>query len=124
MPTYEYACTSCHRHFEVVQRFSDAALEVCEVCGGALKRVFHPVGIVLKGSGFYATDNRSGKKFTPAATKEGGGSETASGSESSGSESSGSESSGGSGSSSSAAESSASAPEKKADKKTPGGSAS
>lgn len=72
MPTYEYACTSCHRHFDVVQRFSDAPLETCEECGGGLKRVFHPVGIVLKGSGFYATDNRSGKKALTASTKEGG----------------------------------------------------
>ena len=66
MPTYEYACTSCHRHVEAVQRFTDAPLETCEECGGALKRVFHPVGIVLKGSGFYSTDNRSRKRpFTP-----------------------------------------------------------
>ena len=71
MPTYEYACTSCGRHFDVVQKFSDAPLETCEVCGGKLKRVFHPVGVVLKGSGFYSTDNRSGKALTPA-SKEGG----------------------------------------------------
>ncbi|HVL31968.1 MAG TPA: FmdB family zinc ribbon protein [Actinomycetota bacterium] len=62
MPTYEYACKSCGRHLEVQQSFSDAPLETCESCGGQLKRVFHPVGIVLKGSGFYATDNRGGKK--------------------------------------------------------------
>jgi len=66
MPTYEYACTECKRHFEAVQSFSEAPLETCEVCGGNLRRVFHPVGIVLKGSGFYSTDNRGGKKFTPA----------------------------------------------------------
>jgi len=66
MPTYEYACTSCHRHLDVVQSFSDAPLETCEVCGGKLKRVFHPVGIVLKGSGFYATDNRGKKPVAPA----------------------------------------------------------
>ncbi|MFA5890917.1 MAG: FmdB family zinc ribbon protein [Actinomycetota bacterium] len=66
MPTYEYACTSCHRHIDAVQRFTDPPLETCEECGGALKRVFHPVGIVLKGSGFYSTDNRSRKRpFTP-----------------------------------------------------------
>lgn len=68
MPLYEYACTSCGRHFDVQQSFSDAPLQTCEECGGKLKRVFHPVGIVLKGSGFYATDNRGGKK-TPAADK-------------------------------------------------------
>jgi putative FmdB family regulatory protein len=87
MPAYEYACTSCHRHFEVHQSFSDAPLEVCEVCGGKLKRVFHPVGIVLKGSGFYATDSR-GKKSSSSA----GGSKESGGKESGGKESSGSSS--------------------------------
>jgi putative FmdB family regulatory protein len=72
MPTYEYACTSCGRRFDVVQKFSDAPLAVCEVCGGKLKRVFHPVGVVLKGSGFYSTDNRSGKKALSPSSKEGG----------------------------------------------------
>jgi len=61
MPTYEYACMSCGRHVEAVQSFSDEPLRTCEHCGGPLKRVFHPVGIVLKGSGFYSTDNRSSK---------------------------------------------------------------
>lgn len=66
MPTYEYACSSCQRRFEIVQRFADEPLETCEECGGALRRVFHPVGIVLKGSGFYATDNRGGKALNPS----------------------------------------------------------
>lgn len=61
MPTYEYQCTACGERLEVVQRFSDDPLTTCEACGSTLKRVFHPVGVVLKGSGFYATDNRSGK---------------------------------------------------------------
>ena len=65
MPTYEYRCSSCGRTFEVVQSFTDAPLTVCDVCGGEVKRVFHPVGIVLKGSGFYSTDNRSGKSLSP-----------------------------------------------------------
>lgn len=69
MPTYEYACMSCDRHFEVYQSFSDEPLRTCEVCGGPLRRVFHPVGIVLKGSGFYSTDNRSGSKFRSAEPK-------------------------------------------------------
>ena len=64
MPTYEYVCLSCDRHFEVYQSFSDEPLRTCEVCGGPLRRVFHPVGIVLKGSGFYSTDNRSSKRRT------------------------------------------------------------
>lgn len=61
----------CGRHIEVVQSFSDEPLRTCENCGGPLKRVFHPVGIVLKGSGFYSTDNRSSKSklATPSESK-------------------------------------------------------
>jgi putative FmdB family regulatory protein len=59
MPTYEYACLSCGHHVEVYQRFSDEPLTVCGVCGGPLRKVFHPAGILFKGSGFYATDSRS-----------------------------------------------------------------
>jgi putative FmdB family regulatory protein len=62
MPTYEYECTSCGRHIEVFQRFTEDALTTCAACGGALRKVFHPAGIVFKGSGFYATDSRSGGK--------------------------------------------------------------
>ena len=58
MPTYEYACTECGDRTEVVQSFSDAPLTTCTVCGGRLRKVFSPVGIVFKGSGFYRTDSR------------------------------------------------------------------
>jgi putative FmdB family regulatory protein len=78
MPTYEYACLSCERHFEVYQSFSDEPLRTCEVCGGPLRRVFHPVGIVLKGSGFYSTDNRSSSKRSASEPKKEGTSETSS----------------------------------------------
>lgn len=60
MPTYEYACTECGERLEVVQKFSDDPLTVCEACGGKLRKVFSPVGIVFKGSGFYRTDSRNG----------------------------------------------------------------
>ena len=60
MPTYQYACTSCGEQLEAVQRFSDDPLTVCPACGGALRKVFSPVGIVFKGSGFYRTDSRNG----------------------------------------------------------------
>ena len=60
MPTYEYACKNCGEHVEVVQSFKDDPLTECPACGGPLRKVFAPVGIVLKGSGFYKTDNRSG----------------------------------------------------------------
>jgi putative FmdB family regulatory protein len=61
VPTYEYVCSSCGTHVEVYQRFSDDPLTVCGVCGGSLRKVFHPAGILFKGSGFYATDSRSGR---------------------------------------------------------------
>ncbi len=69
MPTYEYECTSCGQHIEVFQRISEDALTTCGACGGALRKVFHPAGIVFKGSGFYATDSRSASKPTPEKTK-------------------------------------------------------
>ena len=66
MPTYEYECSDCSNRIEVFQSFSDAPLTSCEACGGKLKKVFHPAGIIFKGSGWYATDSRSAserKKF-------------------------------------------------------------
>jgi putative FmdB family regulatory protein len=58
MPTYEYACTECGDRTEVVQSITDPPLTTCTVCGGQLRKVFSPVGIVFKGSGFYRTDSR------------------------------------------------------------------
>jgi putative FmdB family regulatory protein len=62
MPTYEYACTECGDRTEVVQSISDPPLTTCTVCGGQLRKVFSPVGIVFKGSGFYRTDSRGKPK--------------------------------------------------------------
>jgi putative FmdB family regulatory protein len=67
MPTYEYACKECGEHVEVVQSFKDEPLTECPACGGPLRKVFAPVGIVLKGSGFYKTDNRQGGSKKKAA---------------------------------------------------------
>ena len=58
MPTYEYACTEYGDRTEVVQSIADEPLTTCTVCGGRLRKVFSPVGIVFKGSGFYRTDSR------------------------------------------------------------------
>jgi len=60
VPTYQYACTDCGDRTEVVQKFTDDPLSVCTACGGKLRKVFSPVGIVFKGSGFYRTDSRNG----------------------------------------------------------------
>ena len=59
MPTYQYACTECGEQLEKVQKFSDDPLTVCPNCSGRLRKVFSPVGIVFKGSGFYRNDSRS-----------------------------------------------------------------
>jgi putative FmdB family regulatory protein len=58
MPTYTYRCTKCGEEYEVVQSMSDPPLKRCKKCRGALRRTFHPVGIVLKGPGFHRTDYR------------------------------------------------------------------
>lgn len=60
MPVYEYRCRNCDHQFEIQQSFTDDALTVCPECEGDLRKVFAPVGITFKGSGFYKTDSRSG----------------------------------------------------------------
>jgi putative FmdB family regulatory protein len=55
MPIYEYRCEKGHT-FEVLQRMSDDPVAKCEVCGAPVHRVFHPVAVHFKGSGFYNTD--------------------------------------------------------------------
>ncbi|MFJ4297403.1 FmdB family zinc ribbon protein [Curtobacterium sp. NPDC089689] len=59
MPTYSYRCTECDNAFDVKQSFTDAALTECPVCGGALRKVFSPVGVTFNGGGFYRTDSRA-----------------------------------------------------------------
>jgi putative FmdB family regulatory protein len=60
MPVYTYRCDNCGVQFEKQQSFSDQSLVRCPECGKkALKKVYQPVGIVFKGSGFYATDHHS-----------------------------------------------------------------
>lgn len=58
MPLYEYRCRDCGHQFEIQQSMSDDALTVCPVCEGSLRKVFSPVGIAFKGSGFYKNDAR------------------------------------------------------------------
>jgi putative FmdB family regulatory protein len=66
MPTYQYRCTACGHDLEAVQKFTDAPLTVCPECDGKLRKVFSAVGVVFKGSGFYATDSRSKGKSEAA----------------------------------------------------------
>jgi len=56
MPIYEYECKNCKRRFELFQKFTDEPLKCCSYCGGSIYKVYHPVGIIFKGSGFYTTD--------------------------------------------------------------------
>jgi putative FmdB family regulatory protein len=72
VPTYQYTCTDCGEPVEVVQKFTDDPLTVCATCGGRLRKVFSPVGIVFKGSGFYRTDSRNGSGSTAVKDKPSG----------------------------------------------------
>jgi putative FmdB family regulatory protein len=58
MPTYEYLCQDCSHRFEVWQKMIEEPLTICSECGGHIRRVYYPAGIVFKGSGFYKTDHR------------------------------------------------------------------
>ncbi len=69
MPTYEYACTACGKHLEVVQSFTDSSLTECPTCEGVLRKVFSPVGVVFKGSGFYKTDSRAKSSSSSSSDK-------------------------------------------------------
>jgi len=89
MPIYEYRCTNGHT-FEVSQSMSDDPVETCEVCGAPVERVFHPIAVHFKGSGFYSTDYA--KKAKAGASIDGDSSSSDSGGSGSGG-SSGSESS-------------------------------
>jgi putative FmdB family regulatory protein len=62
MPTYVYECAKCGDEFELYQSFSEDPLKKHPRCGGKVAKVFQPVGIVLKGSGFYKNDSRNGAK--------------------------------------------------------------
>jgi len=65
MPTYTYHCDNCGIRFDRYQKFEDQALSYCPECKKkSLRKVYAPVGIVFKGSGFYATDHRSPSGIT------------------------------------------------------------
>jgi putative FmdB family regulatory protein len=82
MPVYSYRCNSCGVQFDRRQSFHEAPLKACPECRKrTLVKVLAPVGIVFKGSGFYATDHRSGAARSSADKKgDGKNTETAKGS--------------------------------------------
>ena len=69
MPIYEYRCKKGHQ-FEVMQRISDDPVTKCEVCGAEVQRVFHPIAVHFKGSGFYNTDYGTRKRSREMKEKE------------------------------------------------------
>jgi len=129
VPTYQYRCTECGGQLEAVQKFTDEPLTVHDDCGGRLRKVFSPVGIVFKGSGFYRTDSRKGSTASEPASSSASGSSDSSSSSSGGDKSSSGDKSGsgdksssssgdkGTASSSSAASSSSSASSKSSGEK-------
>jgi putative FmdB family regulatory protein len=124
MPIYEYLCPDGHR-FEVVQRFSDEPVTVCEVCGKPVQRVLFAPAVHYKGKGFYATDygrkgangakpdsgggsdsgSKEGSKESSSSGSDSGSSSDSKGSESKGSDSKGSDSKSSGGESSSSKQS-------------------
>src|SRR5262249_57070303 len=89
VPPYPYPGTACNDVIEKRQSFSDPPLTTCEQCGGALRKIIHPVGIVFKGSGWYITDSRaSSSSATGAKSSSSASSSSGDGSSSSGESSS------------------------------------
>ena len=75
MPLYEYRCENGHT-FEVMQRMSDEPVTTCPDCGATVQRVFHPVAVHFKGSGFYNTDYGKKKKGAAVSEDSGGSSDS------------------------------------------------
>ena len=87
MPIYEYRCEQGHT-FEVMQRMSDDPVQSCETCAAPVARVFHPVAVHFKGSGFYNTDYGTRKRARESSSSDAGKSESSPSSDSSSSSSS------------------------------------
>ena len=64
MPIYGYRCTNCGNQFEVYQKMSDEAIQVCPKCEGKVTKILYPTGVVFKGSGYYSTDYKSSGSST------------------------------------------------------------
>ena len=61
MPTYDYQCRDCGNVTEVIHPMREDGPSVCELCGGSLRRVLFPTGIIFKGPGFYRNDSRAAR---------------------------------------------------------------
>jgi putative FmdB family regulatory protein len=69
LPIYEYRCTNGHV-FEVIASMTDEPVTTCQVCGAPVERVFHPVAVHFKGSGFYTTDYGRGRGSNAATSSD------------------------------------------------------
>jgi putative FmdB family regulatory protein len=68
MPLYEYQCDKCAHRFEVIQKFSDAPVDVCPKCGGQVKKLLSSPAIQFKGTGWYITDYARKGESSPASS--------------------------------------------------------
>jgi len=73
VPTYDYQCRACGTVTEVIHSMRDDGPSVCELCGGALRRVLYPTGIIFKGSGFYRNDSRASSSSSMGGSDKGDG---------------------------------------------------
>lgn len=62
MPIYQYQCLNCNLQFDLKQDFNDESIAACPRCRKSARRVFSPVPIIFKGSGFYVTDNANSER--------------------------------------------------------------
>ena len=120
MPIYTYECQSCGSSLERRQSFNDEPLTTHDDCGGSLKRVIYPAGIVFKGSGFYNTDYKNGTngKASETTTDSKADASTSEAAKSDGSTSTSASSNGPSGGSSSGGDSGAAKGESKSESKS------
>jgi putative FmdB family regulatory protein len=74
VPTYDYQCRACGTVTEVIHSMLEDGPSVCELCGGRLRRVLYPSGIIFKGSGFYRNDSRPSRSSSGSESETGAGS--------------------------------------------------
>ena len=84
VPTYDYQCRACGTVTEVIHSMLEDGPSVCELCGGTLRRVLFPTGIIFKGSGFYRNDSRATSSSSSEGSDKGSRSEKSRGSEKNG----------------------------------------
>jgi putative FmdB family regulatory protein len=77
MPIYGYRCEQCGQELEILQSISAEPLRVCSNCGGQLRKMIYPVGVIYKGSGYYTTDYKGNSGAKASGSSSDGGSERA-----------------------------------------------